>query len=169
MSISDPSGIYAWQRIDRGVTTSGGLTDADLGGLAAIGVAHVIDLAPASHESALSNERNKLTQFGIGHTLIEVPFNNPTEDHYQQFKRAFEAVPRPVHVHCIYNYRASAFLYRYNLERGMPEREARVLMMEHWSPDKSDHPAAQPWKRFIKETTLRHLDRAAPNLRVVHS
>lgn len=167
MSTSDPTNIYAWQRINSGLTTSGGLMEGDIDGLANIGVAHVIDLAPASHESALQDERGKLAQHGIGHTLIEVPFNNPTEEHYQQFKRVFDATPRPIHVHCIYNYRASAFLYRYHLERGMPESEARALMMEHWSPDKSDHPAAQPWKRFIKETTLRHIDQTAPRLQVV--
>ena len=169
MNANDPSDIYAWQRVGEAVTTSGALDEDHLGVLAAIGVVHVIDLAPASHESALKDEGAKLAKLGIGHTLIEVPFNNPTEDHYQQFKRAFEASPRPTHVHCIYNYRASAFLYRYNLEQGMDEGHARALMIEHWSPDKSDHPAAKPWKDFIDQTRRRHLEQRQAGIRLAYS
>lgn len=169
MNAKDPSNIYAWQRIGTDVTTSGALDDAHLAHLAAIGVVHVIDLAPASHESALKDEGIKLKKLGIGHTLIEVPFNTPTEDHYQQFKRAFEASPRPTHVHCIYNYRTSAFLYRYHLEQGMAEEQARALMIEQWSPDKSDHPAAKPWKDFIDETRRRHSRPRPKGIRIADS
>jgi hypothetical protein len=92
---------------------------------------------------------------GIDHTQISVPFNRPTEEHYCEFVEAFENGPIPVHVHCIYNYRVSAFFYRYNIECGMPEREARALMNPHWVPDASDHPAARPWKTFIDATRAR--------------
>ncbi|MFZ1741249.1 MAG: hypothetical protein WAT93_00250 [Pontixanthobacter sp.] len=152
MAKQDPVGIYAWQRHNEVVTTSGCLRESDLAALAELGVAHVIDLAPASHENSISDEGTKLARLGIKHTLIEVPFNTPTEDHYQAFVKAYEKSSLPVHVHCIYNYRVSAFLYRYNLEHGMPKPMARELMIQHWSPDASEHPAAKPWKEFIKAT-----------------
>jgi hypothetical protein len=56
----------------------------------------------------------------------------------------------PVHVHCIMNYRVSAFYYRYNRDiRGMRESEARALMERQWSPDTSGHPDVAAWARFI--------------------
>lgn len=159
MSTQDPFGIYSWQRISDVVTTSGRLVASDIDDIARLGVRHVIDLTPRSHENTLQDEQERLAEKGISHLVIEVPFNRPTEEHYQQFKQAYEASQLPLHVHCIYNYRTSAFLYRYHLETGMPQAEARALMMEHWSPDKSDHPAAQPWKEFIQQTERRYQER----------
>lgn len=156
MNVQEPRVIYAWQRLNEFVTTSGRLVDEDLTVLADLAIRHVIDLTPACHENNLADEKSKLARLGIQHTLIEVPFNRPTEDHYETFVKAYENSLLPVHVHCVYNYRVSAFLYRYNLESGMPEREARELMIQHWSPEASDHPAAKPWKDFIQTTRRNH-------------
>jgi hypothetical protein len=42
----------------------------------------------------------------------------------------------PVHVHCIANYRVSAFLYRYRREvRGMDEARARADLEAIWQPE----------------------------------
>ncbi|WP_235903604.1 hypothetical protein [Pontixanthobacter luteolus] len=138
------------------MTTSGSLVDADLEEVAALGTRHVIDLAPRQHELSLKDEGEKLKLLGIGYTLIEVPFNKPTEQHYLCFVAALEQAPRPVHLHCVYNFRVSAFLYRYHIECGMDAREAHAIMREHWSPENSDHPAAQPWKAFIERTSQAH-------------
>lgn len=145
----DPCKKFSWQRLNEVVTTSGRLLDSDLQSLANMQVRHVIDLAPIEHEGALDDEEAKLARLGIEHTQICVPFNQPREEHYHAFVEALESGPVPVHVHCIYNYRASAFFYRYHIENGMPESDARALMIPHWSPDASEHPAAQPWKAFI--------------------
>ena len=40
----------------------------------------------------------------------------------------------PVHVHCIMNWRVSAFFCRYHREDGMAEAEARALMHEDVGP-----------------------------------
>ena len=42
----------------------------------------------------------------------------------------------PVHVHCIANYRVSAFFYRYRRDvLGMDESRARADMEEVWHPE----------------------------------
>ena len=42
----------------------------------------------------------------------------------------------PVHVHCIANYRVSAFFYRYRRDvRGMDETQARAEMEQIWRPE----------------------------------
>ena len=59
------------------------------------------------------------------------------------FAEALEAADGPVHVHCIMNWRVSAFFYRYHRDAcGMPEAEARALMERQWSPETNDHPDA---------------------------
>ena len=146
----DPTDIRNFQRLDGRLTTSGRLRDEDLAGLAAIGVRHVINLALADHPEALAGEADKLAARGIGYSHIPVPFAEPREDHYAAFVAALDAAGNaPVHVHCIMNYRVSAFFYRYHRERGMPESEARARLEAQWAPDKSDRPEAAPWGRFV--------------------
>lgn len=149
--MADPDGIRSWQRLSADVTTSGRIEDADIARLAELGVAHVINLALDDHPEALSGEGAKLADAGIGYTHIPVPFDAPDEGHYRAFVAAFEAGAKPVHVHCIANWRVSAFFYRYHRERGMDEGRARALMERQWSPNTHSHPAAQTWAAFIAE------------------
>ena len=52
----------------------------------------------------------------------------------------------PVHVHCIANYRVSAFFYRYRREvLGLDETAARADLDAIWKPD-------AVWRAFIART-----------------
>ncbi len=153
--MSDPADIRGWQRLSPGVTTSGRLEDADLPRLAAIGIRRVINLALDDHPEALAGEREKLEALGIGYTHIPVPFDAPTSSHYQAFVQALEADSTPVHVHCIMNYRVSAFFYLYNQQQGMAEEEARALLEHQWSPIEGNHPSTRPWAELIKGESAR--------------
>lgn len=150
--MSDPTDIRAWQRLSERVTTSGRLQEPDPARLARIGVRHVINLAMPNHPEALPEAEAAFAAQGIAYTHIPVPFDAPGEEHYRTFVKAFEAVDDPVHVHCIANWRVSAFFYRYHRDAcGMAEAEARELMERQWSPERSDHPAAPAWAAFIGE------------------
>ena len=86
----------------------------------------------------------------MSYTHIPIPFDAPTRTHYEAFRQALEATGQePVHVHCIANYRVSAFFYLLHRERGMDEREARAMMRQQWDPLASDHPQVQPWKALL--------------------
>lgn len=146
---ADPADIRAWQRLSDRVTTSGKLEPADPARLAAIGVRQVVNLALDDHPEALANEHERLAEQGIGYIHIPVPFDAPGEEHYAAFAEALDAADSPVHVHCIINFRVSAFFYRWHRERGMPEAEARAAMAAQWEPDRSAHPAAGAWADFI--------------------
>ena len=148
--IADPVDIRAWQRLDAVTTTSGRIEDKDVARLAALGVVHVINLALETHPEALEGEGDKLRQHGIAYSHIPVPFDAPTEAHFTAFCNALESGPAPVHVHCIMNWRVSAFFYRLNRDhRGMAEAEARALMEQQWSPDGINRPEAEAWAEFI--------------------
>ncbi|MFM9977386.1 MAG: protein tyrosine phosphatase family protein [Sphingomonadaceae bacterium] len=149
---ADPDDIRAWQRLDARTTTSGRLQQGDLARLAAIGTRHVINLALDSHPDALADEGAMLAALGIGYTHIPVPFDTPTEAHFEQFCATLAACgDAPVHVHCIMNWRVSAFFYRLNRDhRGMDAAQARALMEAQWAPDRSAETAAHVWADFIR-------------------
>lgn len=147
--MSDPADIRGWQRLSSRITTSGRIEEGDLPRLSAVGVGHVVNLALDDHPEALADEAGKLAGAGIRYTHIPVPFDAPSEAQYRAFVEAIEDDAAPVHVHCIMNWRVAAFFYRYHVERGMAEAEARALMEVQWSPDTSDHPSAAPWAAFI--------------------
>ena len=145
----DPDDILAWQRLSERVTTSGALQDHDPARLAAIGVRHVICLAMGDHPEMLPDAEAAFAGQGIRYTHIPIPFSAPEEAHYQAFASALDG-DEPVHVHCIMNWRVSAFCYRYHRDAcGMPEAEARALMERQWSPETNGHEDAPTWAAFI--------------------
>jgi uncharacterized protein (TIGR01244 family) len=145
----DPHDITAWQRIDARTTTSGRLRPNDPARLAAIGVRRVINLALDESPGALPGEAALTAAVGLGYTHIPVPFDAPTEAHYAQFRATLGENDAPVHVHCIMNWRVSAFFYRLHREQGMADPEARTMMEVQWDPDTIAHKDAPAWARFI--------------------
>lgn len=144
----DPAGIRNWLRLSGRVTTSGRLEPGDPERLAALGVRRVIDLGMADHPEALPDANRAMQDAGLEYIHIPVPFDAPEESHYRAFTDALEASDAPVHVHCIMNWRVSAFFCRYHREHGMAEAEARALMEKIWSPDSMDYPGADKWAAF---------------------
>ena len=147
--MADPEDIRAWQRLDNRITTSGRIEEKDLPRLAAIGVRKVINLAPESHPDILDREGELLALHGISYVNLPVNFTAPEQAFYDQFVAEIDRDLMPVHVHCVANYRVSAFFYRYNRGKGMPEEKARALMERHWSPGTSDQLTVRPWAEFI--------------------
>ena len=153
MPAADPTDIRAWQRLGADVTTSGRLEPRDVARLAAIGVTHVINLALETHPEALPDEGARLAAAGIAYTQIPVPFDAPTDAHFAAFCTALAQGPRPVHVHCIMNWRVAAFFYRWHRDvADVAEQQARAIMAQQWTPEGSDRPEAQVWADFIAGT-----------------
>ncbi|MXP40530.1 hypothetical protein GRI75_02570 [Altererythrobacter soli] len=147
---NDPDDIRNFLRLSDRVTTSGRLQEGDPARLAAIGVRHVINLAMPGHPEALPDPDAAMAEAGLRYTHIPVPFDAPEEAHYRLFAETLAAEDQPVHVHCVMNWRVSAFFYRWNRERGMDEAEARRRLETIWSPDENDHPDAPKWAAFVR-------------------
>lgn len=148
MAQGDPADIRSWQRRADGITTSGKLAPHDPARLAAIGVRHVINLALASHPEALADEAALMAAAGIAYTHIPVPFDAPTPDHVAALQQALTAHPGAVHVHCIMNWRVTAFFYLIDRANGVPEPEARRTMAQVWNP-LEDAAAPPVWRAFL--------------------
>lgn len=144
----DPADIRNWQRRPDGITTSGRLEPHDPARLAAIGVRHVVNLALADHPEALAEEGALLAEQGIGYSHIPVPFDAPTPDHVAALRDTLARIDGPVHVHCIMNWRVSAFFYLIDRAGGVPEPEARARMARVWNPLEDDG-APAVWRALL--------------------
>jgi len=135
--MADPENIYNWRRLDDRVTTSGQPTETQLVDIQALGVAHVVNLALHTHEKALPDEAGSVRSLGMTYTHIPVDFQNPTQQDFDQFCTVMAQFKgAPIHVHCIANYRVSAFFYRYRRDvLGWDDAKARADMDAIWKPE----------------------------------
>lgn len=144
MKMADVPEILNWRRRDRRITLSGQPSEAQLAKLAAAGIARIINLGPHDNTGALDDEPGTVAKLGLAYVYIPVDFDAPTEADYHAFCAALEAAPdQPVHVHCIYNARVSAFFYRYACDgKGGDVDAAFALMDDIWRP-------GGVWAQFI--------------------
>jgi protein tyrosine phosphatase (PTP) superfamily phosphohydrolase (DUF442 family) len=145
--MADPEIIYHWRRLDDRITTSGQPTEPQLEDIHALGIRHIVNLGLHSHEKALPDETASVSRLGMTYIHIPVDFQNPTDQDFDQFCAVMEQLKDvPVHVHCIANYRVSAFFYRYRRDAlGMDEARARADMEEVWHPE-------GVWAAFIERS-----------------
>lgn len=135
--MADPDGIYNWLRLDKWVTTSGQPTEPELVEILALGVRHIVNLGLHSHPKALPDEAASVAALGMSYIHMPVDFQAPTDADFERFRAVMDALKDvPVHVHCIANYRVSAFFYRYRRTvLGMEEARARADLEQVWQPE----------------------------------
>src|SRR5271169_751448 len=135
--MADPQTIYHWRRLDDRITTSGQPTEPQLEDIRALGIRHIVNLGLHSHEKALPDEAASVSRLGMTYIHIPVDFQSPTDQDFDQFCAVMEQLRNvPVHIHCIANYRVSAFFYRYRRDvLGTDEARARADMEEVWHPE----------------------------------
>lgn len=144
--MDDPASVTNWRRLDDRLTTSGQPDEDELARIAALGVRTVINLGLHSHERALPDEADSVAALGMDYVHIPVPFDAPDDSHFTAFCAAMaKNADGPVHVHCIMNWRVSAFVYRWKRDvLGEDEPAARADMLAIWDP--WDNPA---WAGFV--------------------
>lgn len=115
--------------------------------IAQAGFQVVINLAMPNSENAIPEEGNIVTAHKMTYVHIPVPFDAPDAGHLKQFINTMKAfADRKVWVHCVLNYRVSAFLYQYlRLAQGSAEVDARKIIFPTWQPN-------DVWQRFMALT-----------------
>jgi protein tyrosine phosphatase (PTP) superfamily phosphohydrolase (DUF442 family) len=103
-----------------------------------------VNLGLHTHERALPDEAASVVALGMTYIHIPVDFQSPTQADFDRFCETMGALKDvPVHVHCIANYRVSAFFYRYRRDvLGMDEAEIRADLDRLWQP-------IEVWAAFI--------------------
>ncbi|PTY36837.1 hypothetical protein BGP77_06000 [Saccharospirillum sp. MSK14-1] len=98
------------------------------------GYRHVINLGLSNHRDAVADEDRQLSELGVNYFHIPVPFDNPGPDQLRHFCLLMDLLrDEKVFVHCIMNYRASAFLYQYLTKlAGYDETRARSPVLDSW-------------------------------------
>jgi len=143
--MSDPTDIYNWRRLDERLTTSGQPTEAQLQAIAALGVDCVVNLGLHTHAKALPDERASVAALGMDYIHQPVEFQNPTAEDLTAFCDLMDQLQgRTIHVHCIANWRISAFMYRWRVDRlGWDKARARVDLDAIWTPE-------GPWVAIVE-------------------
>jgi protein tyrosine phosphatase (PTP) superfamily phosphohydrolase (DUF442 family) len=138
--------IRNFRRLDERVATGGQPSESQLRDLAEAGFRSVINLALKTSPGALPDEGERVTALGLDYVHIPVDFTAPTASDYAQFVTAMQAREgQTVFVHCIANYRVSAFMAIYRVQRlGWDRIVALERLREVWEPD-------EVWTRFLDE------------------
>ncbi|MGV6826613.1 MAG: protein tyrosine phosphatase family protein [bacterium] len=136
--------IRNYIRINDRIATSGQPEELDFRLIAEAGYEVVINLAMPNSDDAIPEESYFVTARGMRYVQIPVPFEAPDVGHLDDFigvMRGFES--RKIWVHCVLNYRVSAFMYHY-LQRveGWDQQKALGAMWPDWEPD-------TVWKAFM--------------------
>ncbi len=120
------------------IATSGQPTGEQFKKISQAGYFAVVNLAMPDHSDSIDNEGKIITELGMCYFHIPVPFDNPTKEHVRLFCKLMEALKKEgkVWVHCIMNYRVSAFMFHYLTKvENLNESEAISPIFKSWKPD----------------------------------
>ena len=97
----------------------------------------VINLAMPDHKESIDNEGKIVTLLGMTYIHLPVPFEAPTKSHVREFFTYMDSLQeKKVFVHCIMNYRVSAFMFHYLTKvRKFKPNDAMSPIFDHWQPD----------------------------------
>lgn len=121
---------------------SAGMPSADnLQTLKDNGFQHIINLIPGDY----SEEKNQLASLQMSFDQIEVDWNNPSLENFEDFTVLMKQYQGgKVLLHCQMNYRASAFAYLHEvIQLGIEPEVAEKKMLSVWQPNET-------WSAFIK-------------------
>jgi protein tyrosine phosphatase (PTP) superfamily phosphohydrolase (DUF442 family) len=143
MALDDIRNYYALS--DR-LATAGMPTAEQFAEIAASGFEIVINLALPTSRGATPDEPKIVRELGLKYIPIPVVWEEPTRENLLQFFEVMEATrDAKVFVHCMANYRVSAFLFLYRVvKEHVPEEIAEVDLYHLWRP-KGD------WETFIED------------------
>lgn len=140
-----PKEIINYMKVTNDIASSGQPVDFEFAAIARAGYDVVINLALPSSENAIPTEGYMVASNGMSYINIPVPFDAPTNFHLQSFIKIMDAFSdKKIWVHCVKNYRASAFLYHYlRISQGLLSIEAQKAILPTWEPN-------EVWQQFMK-------------------
>lgn len=116
------------------IGTAGQPTESQFSVIAGNGYRHVINLAMPDHEDSIANEGAIVTSLGMSYLHVPVKFDQPEKNQVRLFCNLLSQIKTDrVFVHCIMNYRVSAFMFHYLSKcEGVDKETARSEMFDVW-------------------------------------
>jgi len=129
--------ITNYRQVSEQIAASGQPEEHQFKHIANAGYQVVINLAMPNSKNAIPEEGNIVTAHKMTYVHIPVPFDVPDATHLRSFINTMDAFARQkVWVHCVLNYRVSAFLFQYRrLACNATAEEARKVMLPTWQPN----------------------------------
>ena len=140
--------LYNFLPLTDKLTSSGMPTRDQIAEIAQAEVEVVLNLALPTSEKAIPDEKALVEELQMEYIGIPVEWDHPTRENLKEFMDAMDAHQnQKVHVHCQANYRATAFITLYRIQRlGWEQDKAFQDLHRVWNPD--EYPV---WKKFIEE------------------
>ncbi|MET0106548.1 MAG: protein tyrosine phosphatase family protein [Sedimenticola sp.] len=141
MSIED---ITNYKAVSETLASSGQPEEMQFKDIAQAGFEVVINLAMPNSDNAIPEEGYIVTARKMMYVHLPVPFEAPTVEHLKSFFALLEALEgKKCWVHCVVNYRVSAFMYQYfRLVHKVSAEDAKKVIIAEWKPD-------QVWREFM--------------------
>lgn len=137
--------ITNYLRVSNRISSSGQPDIDEFRFIAAAGFGAVINLAMPDSKNAIPHEGSIVTSLGMTYHHIPVPFDAPKPIHLRQFFGIMESLDDTnVWVHCVVNYRVSAFLYLYHRWQGVSNKQAQTAIFKGWQPNAI-------WREFMAQ------------------
>ena len=152
--MSELSKIYNFAEINDNLGTAGQPTREQFPSIKEAGYQVVINLADGTSKHDIPEEADIVRELDMDYHNIPVDWENPAENDLAQFFSLMEAnQAKKVFVHCIANYRVSAFVMLYRvIKRGVALSEAKAFKETIWKPEK----VFPVWDSFIEKTLKSH-------------
>lgn len=119
------------------IATAGQPREDEFKLIAEAGYQYVINLGLLDHKEAIRDEDKIVTDLGLSYIHIPVAFDEPRKEQVKFFCELLSSLRgSKVFVHCIMNFRVSAFMYHYlSKMENLPEHQARSIMFNYWEVD----------------------------------
>ncbi|MGB6329519.1 MAG: protein tyrosine phosphatase family protein [Halarcobacter sp.] len=137
--------IINYIKINDNISSSGQPTKEQFEEIAKDNYEIIINLSSDNSENKLENEDEILSKLGLIYIHLPVDFLSPTKKNLKDFIEILSFFSeKKVWVHCIMNYRVSAFMYVYHKYiLKTPFENINLEVFEKWSPD-------EKWQEIMK-------------------
>lgn len=139
--------IVNFYQLDENIGTAGQPGGEQFGDISAAGYEIVLNLALGDSPDAIDNENNIISELNMTYVHIPVDFKSPTAEDLESFFKHMEKYKnKKIFVHCVMNWRVSAFMFLYHtIKCDMPVTDALQHMNAVWKPE-------PVWQEFIENT-----------------
>lgn len=136
--------IKNYLNLNERVSSSGQPSLEEFSHIADAGYEVVINLALTDSPNTIANEKEIVTKLGMKYIHIPVPFDAPQKTHLEQFFVAMKThTTKKCWIHCVMNWRVSAFMYHYEkVINNKTEEQAQNVILPTWEPD-------EIWQKFL--------------------